>query len=301
LIQNRRKKLKTASENINKNLYICQSLPTIQGEGSKSGEPSYLIRLAYCNLKCPWCDSKYSWKYKKELPGSTVVNEKNFDYWIDDVNMLCQNDYGRGGEVEGHNIQNVMITGGEPLLYMNNYWFLEMLAQLAVETIEIETNGILIDKLYNYYINAPTFHERQHCTPRKANLKLNISPKIDPRCYSSKKEFETSIDKIKENIEKIKDIHECELKFVHDPRLFDCDSDFEDFIGEFNLPESQFIIMPLTPFKLKDTSHAEYMYYYVKDCCTPTIQFCMKYGYKFSPRIHTFLFEDHLEDLGEDQ
>lgn len=34
---------------------------TIQGEGSHAGRPAYFIRLAGCDVGCPWCDTKESW------------------------------------------------------------------------------------------------------------------------------------------------------------------------------------------------------------------------------------------------
>jgi len=283
--------MKLINADIKNNLYISQSLSTIQGEGSKTGEPSYLIRFAFCNLKCPWCDSKYAWDYKKELPGNIIINNtEDFDDWVYNINILCED-----------SMRNIMITGGEPFLYIDNYYFLELLAQLNVETIEIETNGILINKLYEYYTNPPTFTmynlEKQHVKSRIANLKLNISPKIDPRCYSSYEEFETSISKIKENIKKIKNIHECELKFVYDSKLYD-NNELNDFIEDFEFPKNKIIIMPLTPLKHKThVDNSSYIQKYIKDYCLPTLQFCMEYGYKFSPRIHVFLFEDCREDF----
>ena len=33
---------------------------TIQGEGPLAGCPSVFIRLAGCNLRCPWCDTDYT-------------------------------------------------------------------------------------------------------------------------------------------------------------------------------------------------------------------------------------------------
>jgi len=274
--------MKFEEADIRNNLYISQSLPTIQGEGSKSGEPSYLIRLAYCNLKCPWCDSKYSWKYKEDLPGSTIINKNTFSDWIYAIETLC---------LDKFKINNIMITGGEPLLYMKNLLFIKLLTELRFNTIEIETNGILIDQFNKHVLQHLSYANAN----RYSNIKLNISPKIDPKCYPSEKEFKKQLTKIKRNIKDIQ--YEYELKFVHDRRIDDVK--FNNIINEFKISKNNIIIMPLTPIKTKATSHAEFMYYYVKENCLPTLNFCMKYGYKFSPRIHTFLFEDHLEDLGE--
>lgn len=34
--------------------------PTVQGEGSLAGLPTYFVRLGYCDYRCSWCDSMYA-------------------------------------------------------------------------------------------------------------------------------------------------------------------------------------------------------------------------------------------------
>jgi organic radical activating enzyme len=40
---------------------VVEIFDSIQGEGSMIGLPVTFIRLAGCNLTCPWCDSKETW------------------------------------------------------------------------------------------------------------------------------------------------------------------------------------------------------------------------------------------------
>ena len=42
-------------------LPLMESFYTIQGEGFHSGKAAYFIRLAGCDVGCPWCDVKESW------------------------------------------------------------------------------------------------------------------------------------------------------------------------------------------------------------------------------------------------
>jgi len=37
------------------------------GEGLRQGEPTIFIRLAGCNLRCSFCDTKYAWKKGQQM------------------------------------------------------------------------------------------------------------------------------------------------------------------------------------------------------------------------------------------
>jgi 7-carboxy-7-deazaguanine synthase len=65
---------------------------SIQGEGYNTGLPVAFIRFAGCNLKCPWCDTKY--------------HEAHFE--LDEAQILAR--------VEQYPTQHVIFTGGEPML-----------------------------------------------------------------------------------------------------------------------------------------------------------------------------------------
>ena len=41
---------------------VIEIFDSIQGEGAMMGIPVSFIRVAGCNLACPWCDTKESWQ-----------------------------------------------------------------------------------------------------------------------------------------------------------------------------------------------------------------------------------------------
>ena len=58
---------------------ISEIFESIQGEGNNAGKPAVFLRTAECNLKCIWCDTKYTWDWK------------NYDY-SKEVNEISIND-----------------------------------------------------------------------------------------------------------------------------------------------------------------------------------------------------------------
>lgn len=99
-------------------LDVAETFYSIQGESSFSGYPCVFIRLAGCNLRCRWCDSRYTY----EQPGRLLAISEILDY------------------VDQHPGALVEITGGEPLLQENVYPLLSELIDLG-RTVLLETNG----------------------------------------------------------------------------------------------------------------------------------------------------------------
>ncbi len=163
-------------------LRISQVLITIQGEGRFLGTPSILIRTQGCNLRCPFCDSAYTWN-------------DNFGYELreDNIVALCEEIYNKFSKYK--KIRNLLLTGGEPLLHFDNPIYIKFInilnEKFIFETIEVETNGtIKITKPFNL-------------TSSTTDIKFNISPK-------------TNNDEIvKYNLSHIYDEYKVELKLVH--------------------------------------------------------------------------------------
>lgn len=100
------------------NLPVMEHFYTIQGEGFNTGKAAYFIRLGGCDVGCVWCDVKESWD-------------------------ALQHDVLKVGDIvkfiQSEKAINVVITGGEPLLYDLE----ELTHQLKVHKINrwLETSG----------------------------------------------------------------------------------------------------------------------------------------------------------------
>jgi 7-carboxy-7-deazaguanine synthase len=99
---------------------ICELFYSIQGESSYAGYPCFFIRVAGCNLRCTYCDTRYSFEGEHQF------------YSIGQI--LVELDKYPGVLVE--------ITGGEPLLQNGIYPLIEQLLA-AGRTVLFETNGSL--------------------------------------------------------------------------------------------------------------------------------------------------------------
>ena len=77
-------------------LPVVEDFYSLQGEGRNAGMPAYFIRLAGCDVGCPWCDSKPARSFDAGIPTA--------------VDVLA-------ARVGACGAANVVITGGEPLAH----------------------------------------------------------------------------------------------------------------------------------------------------------------------------------------
>jgi 7-carboxy-7-deazaguanine synthase len=101
-------------------LSISELFYSIQGESTYAGLPCVFIRLSSCNLRCHYCDARYTYDEAHAAMALEVI--LSF--------------------VDGYPGAIVEITGGEPLLQENVY---PLMAELVARnrTVLLETNGSL--------------------------------------------------------------------------------------------------------------------------------------------------------------
>ncbi|AFZ71857.1 7-carboxy-7-deazaguanine synthase QueE [Natronobacterium gregoryi] len=102
-------------------LPINELFYSLQGEGTLAGVPSVFVRTSGCNLRCWFCDSYHtSWEPTHA--------------WLDIEEIVA--------EVESHDADHVVLTGGEPLLHEESGELLEELDACGYHTT-VETNGTI--------------------------------------------------------------------------------------------------------------------------------------------------------------
>jgi len=127
-------------------LAVSEIFYTLSGEGDDAGAPTTYIRLFGCNLKCPFCDTRYSVEKIDDTIQRLTLEEI--------VNTIIS--YG---------CKHVAFTGGEPMLYIEKInKIIELLLLHSDDyTFHFETNGT-IKPTHSYsvpvtYAVSPKFYK----------------------------------------------------------------------------------------------------------------------------------------------
>lgn len=100
---------------------IIEKFLSIDGEGPTAGELAVFIRFGGCNLSCRWCDTAYS--IPGNAKGEMLTKEQIYEF------------------IKSCEVENVTVTGGEPLIHDG---IEDLICFLALDNslrIHIETNG----------------------------------------------------------------------------------------------------------------------------------------------------------------
>jgi 7-carboxy-7-deazaguanine synthase len=98
-------------------LRVNEIFYSIQGEGSRAGEPSVFVRMTGCGLRCSYCDTEYAFYEGQDQPINEIIDK-----------------------VESYNCNLVELTGGEPLEQEGVYSLIDELLLRDYEVM-IETGG----------------------------------------------------------------------------------------------------------------------------------------------------------------
>ncbi|WP_035589786.1 7-carboxy-7-deazaguanine synthase QueE [Hippea jasoniae] len=125
---------------------ISEIFYSIQGEGSFIGMPAVFVRFCECNLRCPFCDTKYA------LNCSNPMTE---------IEIFKQ--------VESFRCKNIIFTGGEPALRDN--FIAHFIKKYPQFRYFIETNGTI------FLQNSASLLDHIVVSPKMFALNLDVLKK----------------------------------------------------------------------------------------------------------------------------
>jgi len=246
-------------------LYLVEHFYSIQGEGRYTGVPSVFFRFGGCNMRCEGfgCIEKAS-DGSEVLGCDTVyaVNKEHFSHnWIPIeksqqlINLL--------DIYELPHPVDIVLTGGEPLLYANDEIFIEFLEKLTNNghQITFETNGSLAVDFEKY----PVYKE---CIFALSVKLSNSDEKLSKRVRGD------VIYTIATNAK------EAFFKFSVDEESINLglEEEIENII--IHSPKTKVYCMPLGGSKAEVEANSE-----------PLVEFCKAKGYNFSDRLHIRIWD----------
>ncbi|RLG69362.1 7-carboxy-7-deazaguanine synthase [archaeon] len=219
---------------------VSEIFVSLQGEGLNIGVPSIFVRTAGCNLKCIWCDTKYSWN----LRDAKFYDPNILLYEV--VDLALRRD-----------IENIVFTGGEPLLWWNMGLCEVVLRLLRMGYfVEVETNGTIYPEPL----------------PIEKNLRFNVSFKLSNSGNSYDERIREDVLKRFNGLPDYMRVFKIVVASVGD--LYE----LEDIIYRLRLDRDAFIIMPMYSEKGK---LSEYSW---------LARECIERGFRFINRLHVDLW-----------
>jgi len=222
-------------------LPISEIFYSIQGEGLNLGRPSIFIRLYYCNLYCSWCDTKYTWLNQEKA-------KEGIDYFLMDNEVIYK-------AISSYPANNVVITGGEPLLHQSKLVDLIKLLKTKNYSVEIETNGTIMPK-------ADLID--------KVDL-FTVSPKL----ANSGVKYEHRIRK--DVLKLFSSLENAVFKFVIQEK-----EDIEEVLSlvkELGIKNEKIFLMPEGTNPSILLSRSSWL-----------VEICKEFNFKFSPRLHIMIW-----------
>ncbi len=232
---------------------------TVQGEGKWVGTPSLFIRMAGCNLHCAW------------RTDSGIISEcdtAHAAYRIKDSFQISADDICAIVRQNTENIEHIVITGGEPFMYINN--LKELCYKLKLEGIyyiTVETNATIFDEYTAGYIDF-------------FSMSPKLASSVPPAPYAQKhNSLRINIASIQSFINHARENEkEFQIKFVYAsendiPEIHSILSQLEDWFDE------DIILMPL------GNSAKEIRKYAPK-----ALEHCIRNGWRYGDRLHFSLF-----------
>lgn len=270
---------------------------TIQGEGKYVGQPSIFVRFFGCTLHCPGFSMPRGEKTKEvdeivktlDKYGDEELNNlplcktgcDSYPAWRKECKRFSK-EYSVGElaakivslvpEQAELSDYHVVFTGGEPLLYQELLIdLIHNLSKQGFTEFTFETNGTVA--LTNQFIRMINVYKEY----QDINITFSCSPKLSISGHSKKETLFPS------RVKTFNDIDDSSLYFkyvIRDEKDIDEVNEFNEAYLEAGVYFENTYLMPEGGTVCNETTLTE----------QETVNLCIKYGFRYSPRLHLQLF-----------
>lgn len=144
-------------------LKVVEVFASVQGEGLRLGEPTIFVRLAGCNLRCRFCDTRRAWKGGREMT-------------LDQVEARVLR------AARKFPCRWVCLTGGEPLA-QDVSGLVRILKRRGGFSVQVETNGTQVPvpavDWYSVSPKPPAYAVRPGLRSQAREVKIVVTHGLD--------------------------------------------------------------------------------------------------------------------------
>ena len=243
-------------------LPVVEIFDSIQGEGPRL-HPAIFLRTALCCFKCQGFACHLKAPDDTDVIGCDTiraVSTKFKDTWtyFDDSNDLIQELKSHVRLYQSEQLkQDLIVTGGEPLLHWNN--------QVLQETLET-----FIKKSHHITVETNAALDISFTKPYQRQVSFSMSVKLQNS--GEKKEKRINLSAIKNLIDNSKDSY---FKFVVNPKTWSIDEKEIDEILDAVEYKAPVYLMPLGGNKQE-----------LNDNTLFVVEQCIKKGFNYTDRTH---------------
>jgi len=246
-------------------IYLVEHFYSIQGEGKYVGTPSLFFRFGGCNMRCEGFGCKERADDGVEVTGCDTVYAVNKEHFLQNwvpvtktselLHVLSLYDLPEAVDI--------VLTGGEPLIYANDEVFISFLQQLIEQEhrVTFETNGSLdVDfekyPVYKECVFALSVKLSNSGEPLNKRIRGDVVYNIASNAKDAFFKFSIDRDSITIALEE-----EIESVTIHSP-------------------QTKVFCMPVAGSKKELENNTQ-----------PLIEFCKAKGYNYSDRLHIRIWD----------